>query len=138
VTGAIEASDTKSFTDNSVALLYFESNQTLEWIEKISHRINNVSLSWGVLSAASQFSWAVAYKWLELGRPLSLISLDALVFCTTTGERKAQTLWLIKHPPTLINPAPSNIIADTITQYLHKDNVPRTKAAVAQIIHSLF
>jgi hypothetical protein len=138
MTEAIDASDTKSFTDNSAALLYFESHQTLEWIEKISHRINNVSISWGVLSAASQFSWDVAYKWLELGRPLSLIALDALVFCTTTGERKAQALWLIKHPPTLINAAPSNIIADTITQYLRKDNVPRTATAVAQIIHNLF
>src|ERR1700754_4766897 len=121
VTEAIEASNTKSFTDNSAALLYFECRQTLEWIEKIGHRIINVSTSWGTLSAASQFSWDIANKWLELGRPLSLIALDALVFCTTTGERDAQALWLIQHPPTLLNAAPPSIIHTTITKYLQKD-----------------
>ena len=138
VTAEIEVSAANSFAGNGMALMYFESRQTLEWIEKISPQIINVSTNWGTLSAASQFSWDIAHNWLDIGRPLSLIALDALVFCTTRGERHNQHLWLVENPPTLIDGAPSSIITATITEYLQKNNVPRTKSAVAQIIHNLF
>jgi hypothetical protein len=138
VTKEVEQSPDNLLADNSSALLYFQSNKTLQWIAKVKDRINNVSASWGTLAAASQFDWQTAEQWLESGRPLSLIALDALVYCTTTGERLNQALWLREHPPTLLNAPKPEMIADTLTAYLQKDSVPRTKIAVRQIINNIF
>jgi hypothetical protein len=91
LTTEIEASDDKKLLDNSFALLYFEAPNTLDWMEKISQRLANISTSWGVIAAASQFSWPRAEKWLSMGRPLSLISLDALIFCTVPRKVKEPT-----------------------------------------------
>lgn len=138
VTEQVEQSDNRSFTDNIGALLYFESNQTLRWIERVKERIVNVSDSWGTLAAASKFDWQTARNWLVSGRPLSLIALDALIYCTTVGERLNQALWLREHPPTLVNAAKPDVIANVLTVYLEKDSVPRTKNAVNKIISNLF
>jgi len=67
-----------------------------------------------------------------------LIALDALIYCTTTGERLNRALWLREHPPTLMNAPKPEIIANTLTAYLEKDCVPRTKNAVKQIMNNLF
>lgn len=138
VTEQVEQSDNSLFIDNTGALLYFESNQILRWIESVKDRIINVSNSWGTLAAASKFDWQTAQKWLGAGRPLSLIALDALIYCTTVGERLNQALWLIEHPPALLNAEKPDVIANVLTAYLEKDSVPRTKSAVNKIISNLF
>lgn len=138
MTKEVEQSADTLFADNSSALLYFQSNRTLQWIEEIKDRIKNVSSTWGVLAAASKFDWQTAERWLDEGRPLSLIALDALIYCTTTGERLNQALWLREHPPTLMNAPKPEMIANKLTAYLEKDSVPRTKSAVRQIINNLF
>jgi hypothetical protein len=138
VTMQIEQSKESSFAENSAALLYFQSSKTLRWIERIKDRITNVSTNWGTLSAASEFDWQTAQYWLDSGRPLSLIALDALVYCTKIGDRTTQTLWLIEHTPTLLNPSKPEVIANTLKIYLTKDSVPRTKNAIRQIINNLF
>jgi hypothetical protein len=137
ITNEIESGEDKYLSDNITALLYLQSPKTLDWIEKISGKIINVPANWGVLSAASEFSWTRAKTWLNKGRPLSLIALDALIHCTTV-EKQNQPLWLRKHPPTLLDSPTADIIANTITSYLETDRVPRTKSAVDQIIHNLF
>ncbi|MBE7170323.1 MAG: hypothetical protein INR73_07020 [Williamsia sp.] len=137
VTTEIEGSPQKSFADNSSALLYFRSGQTLDWLENVKDRIINVSSIWGVLVAASMFDWPRAKKWLEEGRPLSLIALDALLYCTTTGNRHNQSLWLLEHPPTLLKPVEPEDMVNTITTYLKKDNAPRSKETAKQIIDNL-
>jgi hypothetical protein len=134
----IESGEGKYLADNIIALLFLQNSKTLDWIEKNSSKIINVSTNWGVVSAASEFSWDRAKTWLSFGRPLSLIALDALIYCTTTGERQSQPLWFVKHPPTLQNSPTSDVIAKTVTLYLERDKVPRTKNTVEQIIHNLF
>lgn len=138
LTTEIEASSDRYFTENTSALIYLESSSTLDWIEKVSNRITSVSINWGTLAAASQFSWDRAENWLTVGRPLSLIALDALIICTTIGSRQHQAPWFRTHPPTLVNPAKTEVIANRITAYLEKDKVPRTKNDVRQIIQNLF
>lgn len=138
VTKELEQSPDSLLADNSSALLYFQSNKTLVWIEKVKGRINNISSTWGTLAAASGFDWQTAEKWLKEGRPLSLIALDALLYCTTTGGRFNQALWFREHPPTLLNAPRPEIIANALTAYLDKDSVPRTKSTVRQIINNLF
>ena len=138
ITNAIDNSTERKLTEDISALLFFKNNKILEWIEKQIEYIKNVSTSWGTLAAASQFDWATAKKWLDYGRPLSLIALDALIYCTTTGDRYGQALWLQQNQPKLFDSEKLEIIANELTWYLEKDNVPRTKTAVRQIINNLF
>lgn len=138
LTNETENKDEKHLTENISALLYFQSDKTLDWIEKVIHKTNNISTNWGTLAATSQFSWATADKWLNVGRPLSLVAIDALLFCTTTGDRQNQAFWLQQNPPKLTdNPRPE-IIANKLKDYLAKDNVPRTRNAIDKIIDNIF
>lgn len=137
ITKLLENGDDKFLSENVSALLYLQSENTLDWIEKVSTRIKNVSSSWGQLAASSQFSWDRAIKWLTIGRPLSLISLDALMFCSTTGERLNQSMWLRQLNPKLIGSPAPEVIASRLREYLQVDSVPRTKNSVEWIIGNL-
>lgn len=132
----IEKSDDKSFNDNVSALLYFRSNKTLDWIETQSQRIKNVTSSWGQLVASSQFSWQKCEKWLRMGRPLSLVALDALYLCTNNNYT-GQSIWLRKIKPKLTDNATSETIEHELQNYLKTDSVPRTKNAVVSIKYNL-
>ncbi len=138
LTNEIESKDDKNLSENISALLYLQSDKTLDWIEKVIHRTKNISANWGTLAASSKFSWVRADKWLTVGRPLSLVAIDGLIFCTTIGDRQNQALWLQQKPPKLTdNPRPE-IIATKLKDYLSKDNVPRTKIAINKIINNVF
>lgn len=121
-----------------LALNYVRTDNTLDWIENNAHRIKSVGLNWGHLAAVSFFSWERAERWLSLGRPLSLIGLDALIFCTTNGERKNQSPLLQKLKPRLTDNPKSDVISNRLQNYLLTDSVPRTKDSVAKIINNLF
>lgn len=138
LTKEIESKEDKYISENISALLYLQSEKTLDWIEKVVLRTNNVSANWGTLAATSQFSWMTAEKWLNIGRPLSLVALDALLFCTTVGDRQNQPFWLQQHPPKLIDNPRAEIIASKLTDYLAKDNVPRTRNVIKNIIDNIF
>lgn len=101
-------------------------------------RVVNISQTWGQLAASSHFTWERAEKWLEVGRPLSLIALDALIFCTTKNERLNQSLWMRELNPTLKDNIKIECIAEKISEYKQKDNVARVKFAVNKIIANLY
>ncbi|MES2703655.1 MAG: hypothetical protein V4649_13525 [Bacteroidota bacterium] len=122
---------------NVTVLCYFESTATLAWLETVKHRITNVGTNWGVVAAASKLDWRTAKKWLQEGRPLSLVALDALKYCTTKGDRQNQSSWLIDHPPTLQDPPNLKEIKKSLTEYLGMDSVPRTRDAVNTIMKNL-
>ena len=138
LTKELESGDDKFLSENVSALLYFQNEKTLNWIEKVSERIKNISSNWGQLAASSNFSWDRANKWLTIGRPLSLIALDSLIYCTTIGERLNQSLWLRELNPRLIDNPKPEIIACRLRDYLNVDSVPRTKNAVEGIIENIF
>lgn len=138
LTSELESRDDKFLSENVSALLYFQSNKTLDWIEKVSERIKNISSSWGQLAASSQFTWHKAEKWLSVGRPLSLVALDALAFCTTTGGRINQSLWLQRIQPKLIDSPKPELIEKRLQEYLLTDHAPRTKKTIENIISNIF
>jgi|694.fasta_scaffold55849_5 hypothetical protein len=138
VTHQIELEENKDLPRKIMALVYFERTESLDWIEKVRSRIGNISDTWGTLAAASKMDWSRTKRWLNDGRPLSLIALDSLYYCTTTGNRLNQSLWLREHRPKLLNADRPEIIATTINDYLKKDSVPRVKNVVGAIIHNLF
>lgn len=137
LTNEIENSDDKTFNEHISALLYFRSEIVLDWIETKTDRIKNISSSWGQLAASSQFSWQRAEKWLSIGRPLSLISLDALYLCTTK-DYLGQSLWLRKIQPKLTDSVHPDFIAKRLQEFLEVDKVPRTKNSVGTIMYNLF
>lgn len=138
ISAEIDACEDSYLNEYITPLNFIRSEKVLGWIERSTHRITNIGINWGHLAASSYFSWDRAEKWLEQGRPLSLIALDALVFCTTVDERLNQSPWMRQIQPKLIdNPRPE-IVAARLQEYLRTDSVPRAKNAVHKIIENLF
>jgi hypothetical protein len=138
ITAEIDNCENRYLHEYITALNFIRYEKVLDWIELNSHRIINVTLNWGHLAASSQFNWAKADDWLSKGRPLSLIALDALMFCTTNGERLNQSPWMREIQPRLIDNPKPEIVARRLKEYLTVDKVPRTDAVVEQIIKNIF
>lgn len=100
---------------------WFETQRNLDWIEEnVSSPVDG---SWGLLAASSKFDWKRAKKWLSLGRPLSLVALDALDWCVGSGRK-----------PSLVNPPSSKEFTSVLEDYLHKDHVPRVREKVYRLL----
>jgi len=137
MTTALERGDKKYLTVNVSSLCYLNSERVLDWIETNIVRIHDVSADWGHLAASSKFTWQRADKWLSMRRPLSLVALDALIYCTTVGDRQNQSLWMRKLNPDIPDRPTADIISNRLYEYLKSDNVPRTGNAVLAIIENL-
>ena len=138
ISAEVDRCDDKYLNDYITALNFTRNEKVLDWIEKNIHRTKNVGTNWGHLAASSHFTWQRADKWLTIGRPLSLIALDALRFCTTIGERLNQSQLMRQIQPKLLdNPKPETV-AKRLQEYLDLDNVPRTRTAVKNIIENIF
>jgi hypothetical protein len=120
------------------ALNFVRNEKVLDWIENNIHRTENIGLNWGHLAASSYLSWDRASKWLTCGRPLSLVSSDGIMFCTTIGERLNQSPWMRQIQPKLIDNPKPEIIANRLQEYLLTDNVHKTKHVVSKIIDNIF
>lgn len=122
---AMQAIDDAEKLDLSVAALAlagFRSPLVLDWIEQ---RVKSpVSDRWGWVAGCSGFSWEVADRWLDLGRPLSLVALDALAdcFCPAASSRPPGLMASLANAP----PAPA--ILARVSAYCEKDPVPRVTA----------
>lgn len=138
ISAEIDLCEDRYLNEYILALNNIRTDKTLEWIEINAYRITNVGENWGHLAAISYFNWNKAEKWLSQGRPLSLVALDALMFCTTHGERLNQSLLLRQLNPRLIDNPKPDIVANRLQQYLLMDNVPRTRNSVDRIINNIF
>jgi len=109
------------------ALSYFQSAETLAWIEE------NISdphtEAWGRLAANSEFDWTRATQWLQSGRPLSLVSIDAL--CTIAMPNTALSKSL---KPTLLRPPTTNDFIKYLTDYAKKDSAHRVTQRIEVLI----
>lgn len=73
-----------------------------------------------------------------MGRLLSLIPFDALIYCTPTGDRSNQSLWMREIQSKLKEDVELNSIAMQLEEFLKTDDVPRTRKAVKRIVKNLF
>ena len=103
-------------SDRRWALQPFERVETLDWIEE--RLPEQVDGSWGRLAAWSRLDWARVVTWFELGRPFSLVALDAL-----------KTLAGSECTASLANPPDSETLAATLDAYLERDDVLRVSRA---------
>lgn len=70
-------------------------------------------------------------RWLEAGRPLSPVALQALVVL-----RHYNTPLLCRYRPVLLEDPGLEEMERTLTGYLDRDNVPNTRRLVATILES--
>ena len=137
ITGELNNCEAKYLTDLMAPLNYLRDRSVLDWIEENAARPTVVNQLWGQLAASSSFSWGRAEKWLNWGRPWSLISLDALIFYTTKGPRLNQSPWMQEINPKLISIPQKEVINLVLDQYLAKDNVTRTRNSIKKIRDNL-
>ncbi len=123
-------------SEGSWALYYLNSNKTLGWIEKVKNKIINIPSGWGALAAQSQFNWETAERWLNMGRPLSLIALDALDYCTGIPHA-SWPIQLQRNPPVLFDRPESSMIVTVVNKYIEIDNARRPRLLGLQIIKNL-
>lgn len=138
ITSELNQCEDKYLTEFMAPLNFLEYEPVLDWVEQNANRTKNITQDWGHLCASSNFTWQRAEKWLEMGRPLSLIALDATMFCTTRGERLNQSLWMRELNPKLTDNPKLDKIANGLKDYLKKDSVPRTKNVANRIINDIF
>ena len=123
----------RDLRDHISCLRYFSGSVPLDWLEEQRGRINTVSGNYGAVCACLGMTWSRVHRWLHLGRPMSLIALDALMECSTTAETVNRAPWLREHPPHLHEPVLVDEMNKALNEYLTHDSVPRTKNAVGFI-----
>jgi hypothetical protein len=109
------------------ALAWFRSQQALAWLEQ--HVQSPIVGQWGHLAALSQISWPWILRWLEQGRPMNLVALDALINCC-----RHNTTMLKLFAPRLQHPAPLVEMKQRLEAHEAVDQVPRVEQAVRSII----
>lgn len=111
-------------------LRFFRSERTLDWIERNVQR--PVTEDWGELAAESRLTWERAARWLDQGRPLSLVALDGVYRCVAryTPFRREQ-------PPELVGPMPVDEMIERLTAYAQADPAHRPESRAKAIIQLL-
>jgi hypothetical protein len=137
ISADIDSCSDRYLNDFIGGLNYVRSKKSLDWIEANISRTKNVSQSWGHVSASSHFTWDRAKKWIDKGRPLSLVALDGLMFCTTIGKRLNQSPWMRTLNPSLEDDPKTEEVKQILLEYLKSDNAPRTKRTIERIIDNL-
>jgi hypothetical protein len=129
VVDALSRMDENSRRDSMYALFYFHTDGTLDWIE--SNVSSPVSEDWGRLAAASLFTWKRAVSWLNKGRLVSLVALDALEAIV-----RPQSLLLREYGPELVDKPSRAVFEEALKEYVHRDSVPRVKKTVEFLLEN--
>ncbi len=130
VTGALAELDDKARRDTMYSLIYFHSHDVLDWIE--SNVSSPVTEDWGRLAAGSHFSWKRAVVWLDAGRLISLVALDALAAIV-----RPQSPLLRDYGPQLEDKPDSVSFRQTLESYLERDRVPRVRKTMEFLLKNL-
>ena len=127
VVAALSSCKDRERRDLMFSLAYFHSQDALDWIE--ANVFSPTTDAWGQLAAASEFDWPRAAKWLEHGRPLSLVALDALAAII-----RPQSPLLRAFSPRLLLPPEFDTLNSVLTSHIERDNAPRVKMTTAFIL----
>ena len=113
-----------------LSLGVFRDVSVLDWIERRLHE--PLTHVWGDLAALSGLDWDRCARWLESGRPFSLVALDALVACS--GPRRNQSFIVQRAVPRLRGEVEVGVIARALEEYAGRDRSPRVRKAVGFLI----
>ena len=121
--------ESENVRKDAQSLGWFRSARTLGWIEQHLPNLElPVTQDWGRLAAISCLTWSRIEKWLSLGRPLSLVALDAMVSCY-----HYDTMNLKRIQPKLSTEAKESNMIEVLDQYLLSDDVPRVSRTTNRI-----
>ncbi len=100
----------------------------LDWME--THLSLKPRADWGRVAAACRFSWGRALRWLDQGRPLSHIALDALsTLIFPMGDPDDDS-----HGIRLLDPPSRRTLSRVLKAHALRDPVPRVENTVAFIL----
>lgn len=130
---ALSSLPTRELAQSCLVLANFQNPTVLDWIE--THLTDPIIHHWGDLAAASGLTWDRAAQWLQMGRPFSLVALDALAACRP--PRSNQSFVIQKLRPRLHGNVQISVIEDALLAYSALDRSPRVSQAVRAITASL-
>lgn len=114
-------------------LMPFRSERALAWIE--SHvQVPVVTRSqWGKTAAVSRLSWAKVVEWLEQGRPMSHVAVDALSSLIYHCGDPLDDAYGCR----LIDPPSRATVIEVLSQCMERDPVPRVEKEVSFVLDNL-
>lgn len=130
---ALERLDGRQLRDRKMALLWFRSQDVLDWMESNIPKAN-ITEDWGRLAAFSDLDWARVQTWLMAGRPLSLVAIDAL---SELIPRPGQAPLLDRLKPALRSCDDRSLIREALKSHLTQDESPRTSSRCGFILENL-
>lgn len=127
VTAALARLEGREKRDRMYGLSYFRSPDVLTWIER--NVFEPITESWGNLAAASHMDWPRVELWLDRGRPLSLVAIDAVLAIS-----RPRTTFLRVARPTLGTPPDPSRLQEVLLAYCERDPVPRVQQRVDALL----
>ena len=125
VASVLELLPQKEQRERMYCLGFFHSAKVLDWIE--SHVFSPVTDTWGYLAAESCLNWPRIVQWLEAGRPLSRVALNAL--SAIVGDRPAGA-----YVPHLHSPPSETELRHALLTYAERDPVPAVHFQVNHLL----
>jgi hypothetical protein len=105
--------------------------RVLAWIE--THAQSPITSAWGNAAAASRLDWPKALEWLNKGRPMSLVALDALeALVFPFGDPDDRF-----HGVRLLDPPTRRTLTRVLKAYAARDSVPRVEKVVDFVLSNL-
>jgi hypothetical protein len=105
----------------------FRNPKMLDWIERNIQ--SPVTDHWGNLASDSGIGWERVKRWLQSGRPMSLVALDALIGVAKTAEVGRRHL----HEPVEGLPSAEEV-EKCLREYEQTDSVPRVQNSIDYIV----
>lgn len=102
----------------------FRSPRTLDWVEANVER--PVTEEWGQLAAFSGLDWGRVVAWLEKGRPMSCVALDALRYLVFHCGDPYDDAYGVR----LIDPPDRKTLRKVLKAHAARDPVPRVQDRV--------
>ena len=130
VLGVLDSLPPEQRHEHVSALSWFAGSRTLDGLEALVHA--PLTDTWGRVAALCGLDWSRARAWLDAGRPLSLVCLDALA-----AFLHYDTLLLRKMAPKLAGAPDAAEVREYLARYAERDPVPRVKRAAGYVLANL-
>jgi hypothetical protein len=127
VQGALANLKGRDKRDQMFSLGYFHTPVALDWIEQ--NIFEPITEAWGYLAAASKIDWRRIEFWLNRGRPLSHVAIDALM-----AIAQPRGAILRAYRPVLVEPPNLANFRLALTAYRERDPVPRVRNRIERLL----
>jgi hypothetical protein len=118
------------------ALHHVHDERVLDWIEQ--NAVSPVGYEWGTVVACNKPSWTRLAAWLDRGRPLSLIAIDALKNCRGFDPEDGNMSGVFQTvSPKVHGPASLNAVRKQLEAYMRVDSASRVTKTIGVVLGNL-